>query len=148
MNSTDVVYVFYMAGLTGNVNLISSGVQYALFILFTLVTFFFIDKTGRRPLLIYGAIDMGVCHFVVGGVLGSYGEYVDSVQGDGNIKITVINSPNAAHTVIAFSYLLIIAYALTLAPVARVYASGKKVLGTPVKIQDILLGGTSILHLY
>ena len=47
-----VVYVFQMAGLTGNVNLLSSGVQYALFIIFTVCTFFFIDFTGRRPLLI------------------------------------------------------------------------------------------------
>ena len=118
-----VVYVFYMAGLTGNANLISSGVQYAAFIIFTTVTFFFIDKTGRRPLLIYGAIAMGVCHFVVGGVLGSYGEHVDSIDNNGNIKVTIENNQGAAHTVIAFSYLLIIAYALTLAPVAWVYAS-------------------------
>ena len=65
-----MVYVFKMAGLKGNVALISSGIQYALFIFFTIFTFFFIDYTGRRPLLIYGAIAMGICHFVVGGVLG------------------------------------------------------------------------------
>jgi hypothetical protein len=34
-----VVYVFQMAGLTGNINLISSGVQYALFIIFTSAVF-------------------------------------------------------------------------------------------------------------
>ncbi|KAL9050118.1 MAG: hypothetical protein Q9162_006824 [Coniocarpon cinnabarinum] len=119
-----VVYVFYMAGLTGNANLVSSGVQYAAFIIFSFVTFLFIDKTGRRPLLIYGAIGMGVCHFVVGGVLGTYGVHVDSLQGNGNIKVTIPdNHPDAAHTIIAFSYLLIIVYALTLAPVAWVYAS-------------------------
>ena len=32
-----VVYIFLMAGLTGNVNLLASGVQYALFIVFTTV---------------------------------------------------------------------------------------------------------------
>ncbi|KAF2724271.1 sugar transporter [Polychaeton citri CBS 116435] len=116
-----VTYVFLMAGLEGNINLISSGVQYALFIVFTVCTFFFIDKTGRRPLLIYGATAMGICHFVVGGLLGSYGVPVpEGVQGNANVKIQVSGGP--ANTVIAFSYLLIIIYALTLAPVAWVYA--------------------------
>ena len=117
-----VVYVFQMAGLTGNINLISSGVQYALFIVFTAVTFFFIDNTGRRPLLIYGAIGMGICQIIVGGVLGTYGTYVpEGVGGNLNVVVSVTGGPS--HTVIAFSYLLIIVYALTLAPVAWVYAA-------------------------
>lgn len=116
-----VVYVFKMANLTGNINLVSSGVQYALFIIFTSFIFFYIDKTGRRFLLMWGAIGMGVCHFVVGGVL-SAGEYVpEGVDNDLNVVIRVTGSK--AHTVIAFSYLLIIVYALTLAPVAWVYAA-------------------------
>lgn len=118
-----VVYVFQMAGLTGNVNLVSSGVQYALLIVFTGVVFFFIDRTGRRPLLIYGAMAMGICQFVVGGVLGTYGKTVPagSIGGNYNIVIQVEGAP--AHTVIAFCYLLVISYALTLAPVAWVYAA-------------------------
>lgn len=68
-----VVYIFQMAGLTGNIGLVSSGIQYAVLIVGTAATFFFIDVTGRRPLLVYGAIAMGVCMFVVGGILGSYG---------------------------------------------------------------------------
>ena len=111
-----------MAGLTGNINLISGGVQYALFIIFTGIVFFFIDNTGRRPLLIYGAIGMGVCMFVVGGVLGTYGTYVPGGV-DGNLNVIVSVSGAPSHVVIAFSYLLIIVYALTLAPVAWVYAA-------------------------
>ncbi len=65
-----------MAGLSGNINLISSGVQYALFIIFSSIMFFFVDKIGRRTLLVYGAIAMAVCHFVVGGTLGSHYTYV------------------------------------------------------------------------
>lgn len=39
-----VVYIFEMANLTGNVGLVSSGVQYAIFIIGTAATFFFIDR--------------------------------------------------------------------------------------------------------
>lgn len=117
-----IVYVFLMAGLTGNANLTSGGIQYALFIVFTLVTYLFIDKTGRRPLLIYGALCMGICHFVIGGMLEGYGVAVPGgVQGNANVLVRVSGSP--AYTVIAFSYLLIIVYALTLAPIAWVYAA-------------------------
>jgi len=110
-----------MAGLTGNINLISSGVQYALFIIFTSFIFFYIDKTGRRPLLFYGAIGMGICMFVVGGVLSAGTPYPDGYQNNPNVTISVTG--DKAHVVIAFSYLLIIIYALTLAPVAWVYAA-------------------------
>lgn len=111
-----------MAGLKGNINLISSGVQYALFIVFSTAVFFFIDKTGRRPLLIWGAVTMGICQFVVGGMLGAKGVHVPGgVDGNANVLIEV--SGAASGVVIAFSYLLIIIYALTLAPVAWVYAA-------------------------
>ncbi|KAK0945874.1 hypothetical protein LTR29_002731 [Friedmanniomyces endolithicus] len=117
-----IVYVFLMAGLTGNANLTSGGIQYALFIVFTLVTYAFIDKTGRRPLLIYGALGMALCHFVIGGMLLNYGQAVPGgVQGNANVLVQVSGPP--AYTVIAFSYLLIIVYALTLAPIAWVYAA-------------------------
>jgi hypothetical protein len=116
-----VVYIFAMAGLQGNLNLVASGVQYALFIVFTTVMFFYIEKTGRRTLLIYGALAMGACHFVVGGLL-SAGEYVpDGVDGNPNVVIR-LTGPKA-NAVIAFCYLLIIIYAMTLAPVCWVYAA-------------------------
>ena len=117
-----VVYIFEMANLSGNINLVSSGVQYAVFILGTAATFFFIDKTGRRPLLIYGALAMGTCMFAVGGILGNYGTFIpDGVNGNLSVRIRVTGSP--AYAVIVFCYILVLAYALTLAPIAWVYAA-------------------------
>jgi Sugar (and other) transporter len=64
---------------------------------------------------------MAVCHFVVGGIL-SAGEYVPGGVGDNpNVVIKVTGSK--ANTVIAFCYLMIIVYALTLAPVCWIYAA-------------------------
>lgn len=118
---THMAFGAEICSLTGNINLISSGVQYALFIIFTTVIFFYIDKTSRRGLLMYGALAMAACHFVVGGVL-SAGDHVPGGV-DGNLNVVIRVTGSKAHTVIAFSYLLIICYALTLAPVAWVYAA-------------------------
>lgn len=65
-----------MANLDTSINLIASGVQYALFIIFSSIMFFFVDKIGRRTLLVWGAISMAFCHFVVGGILGAHYTYV------------------------------------------------------------------------
>ncbi|EFQ87359.1 hypothetical protein CFE70_002159 [Pyrenophora teres f. teres 0-1] len=117
-----VTYLFAMAGLSGNINLVSSGIQYALFIIFSSIMFFFVDKIGRRTLLVWGALSMGLCHFVVGGTLGAHSTHVPGgVNGDANVVMLVHGSP--AYTVIAFCYLLIIFYALTLAPICWVYAA-------------------------
>lgn len=117
-----VVYIFDMASLTGNVGLISSGIQYAIFLIGTAGTFFFIDRTGRRPLLIYGALSMATCFFVVGGVLGTHGTPLpNGLKGNLSVKVQVTGPP--AYTVIAFCYLLVLAYSITLAPVAWVYAA-------------------------
>lgn len=83
--------------------------------------FFYIDKTGRRSLLVWGAIAMGVCHFIVGGILSS-GEIIPGGVG-GNENIPIQLRGPGANAVIAFSYLLIINYALTLAPVCWIYAA-------------------------
>ncbi|KAL4740117.1 hypothetical protein BDV11DRAFT_169460 [Aspergillus similis] len=111
-----VVYIFMMANSTGNINLIFSGIKYAPIHNFTAFIFFYIHKTGGCPLLIYGALIMALCHFVVGGILSS-GEYIPGgVDGKTATK-------TYSHTVIAFSHLPIIFYALTLAPVCWVYAA-------------------------
>ena len=64
-----LTYIASMAGLSGNIGMVTSGIQYAVFIIFTGIMFLFIDKTGRRTLLIAGALGMGLCHFVIGGVM-------------------------------------------------------------------------------
>lgn len=105
-----------MAGLMGNTNLVSSGVQYSLFIIFTTIMFFHIDRTGRRLLLIYGALAMGACHFVVGDLLSS-GKYVPGGVG-GNPNVVIELREALTNAVIAFRYLLIVIHTLTLVPVA------------------------------
>jgi sugar porter (SP) family MFS transporter len=127
-----LTYIAQMAGLTGDVAMVTSGIQYAVFIIFTGVMWIFIDKTGRRTLLVWGAIGMGFCHLVVGGVMGANHTYhPEGVGNPPNANIVIAVTPgNPANTVITFSYLLIVVYALTLAPVCWIYAAEVWSLGT------------------
>lgn len=125
-----LAYIAQMAGLRGDVAMVTSGIQYAVFIVFTGAMWLFIDKVGRRSLLIYGALGMAICHFVVGGVMAShYIPVPHGVGGNANI-IFAVKSGAPANTVIVFSYLLIVVYALTLAPGCWIYAAEIWSLGT------------------
>jgi Sugar (and other) transporter len=61
-----IVYVFYMAGLTGNANLVSSSIQYVIFVAMNVPAMIFIDSWGRRNMLLWGSAGMGAFNFIVG----------------------------------------------------------------------------------
>ncbi|RKU40200.1 hypothetical protein DL546_000898 [Coniochaeta pulveracea] len=125
-----LAYIAQMAGLRGDVAMVTSGIQYAVFIVFTGIMWLFIDKVGRRPLLVCGALGMGFCHFVVGGVMAThYVSVPGGVGGNANI-VFAVRSGAPANTVIVFSYLLIVVYSLTLAPGCWIYAAEIWSLGT------------------
>lgn len=110
-----------MADLEGNILLVSSGVQYALGFIFTGIMLIYIDKLGRRSVLLFGALAMAACHFVIAGALSTGESVPEGVGGNPNVVIRVTGP--RAYTVMAFCYLLMIIYALTLAPVCWLYAS-------------------------
>ncbi|KAJ5179217.1 Major facilitator superfamily domain general substrate transporter [Penicillium capsulatum] len=116
-----VVYIFEMAGMTGNTTLWSSAIQYVIFLVTTGGMLPFIDRIGRRPLLIGGAIACMAVHAVIAGVMATRGHAVDSVNGNANLRWEIKGSSGMA--VIAFSYIFTGIYGLTWAPAAWVYAS-------------------------
>ncbi|KAI9147639.1 High-affinity glucose transporter [Paramyrothecium foliicola] len=115
-----LVYIFQMAGLSGNVALTSSIIQYVIFLVTTGAILPFIDRVSRRWLLIGGAIVCSVIHFTTGGVMASYGNAVDSVDGNDILKWSVTGAP--AKGIIAMCYIFVGVYGLTWAPVAWIYA--------------------------
>ncbi|KAF2460099.1 sugar transporter [Lineolata rhizophorae] len=116
-----IVYVFNMAGLTGNVNLYSSSIQYVIFLVTTGITLCIIEKIGRRDMLIYGGILMCAFNFAVGGIMAQYGRSVDEVDGNDTIKLEVSGPPSKG--IIACSYLFVAVYGFTWAPAAWIYCS-------------------------
>ncbi|TCD64631.1 hypothetical protein EIP91_003833 [Steccherinum ochraceum] len=89
-----IVYVFQGAGLTGRrANLIADSVQYVLNMAFTIPAIIYIDKWGRRPLLLVGTFLMGFWLMLVGGLQGGFGHWgtVDNARVwviDGHDSIT------------------------------------------------------------
>ncbi|KAF7194536.1 High-affinity glucose transporter [Pseudocercospora fuligena] len=116
-----VVYIFQMAGLSGNVNLYSSAIQYVIFLVTTGVMLPIIDRIGRRQLLIGGAIICMVLHYTTAAVMATYGRSVDSVFGNDNLKLEL--SPTPGKAVIALSYIFTGIYGLTWAPTGWIYCS-------------------------
>jgi MFS family permease len=87
----------------------------------TVPTLLFIDRWGRRPLLLWGALLMALWLFIVGGVMGAYGRDVASIDGNSNLTWEVSGQPSNA--VIACTYLFVATFAPTWGPTAWVYVS-------------------------
>ncbi|KIJ14585.1 L-arabinose isomerase [Paxillus involutus ATCC 200175] len=114
-----IVYVFQGAGLTGRrVNLIADSVQYILNVAFTIPAILYIDRWGRRPLLIAGSILMGFFLCLVGGLQGGYGAW-GTINGSSVWVITGHGS--VTNAVIVCSYLCVSSFAVTIGPVSWTY---------------------------
>ncbi|ANB14371.1 Snf3p [Sugiyamaella lignohabitans] len=119
-----VVNIFEMAGYTGNVNLVSSSIQYVLNMVMTVPALLFIDSWGRRPLLLIGGVLMMTWLFAISGLLAVYSNPVDSVDGNTNIRILIPKDRSAASkAVIACSYLFVSSFAPTWGPGIWIYCS-------------------------
>lgn len=116
-----LVYIFNMAGLSGNVALISSIIQYVIFLVTTGGMLPIIDRFDRRMLLMVGSVLCAILHFASGGVMASYGHYVDAVDGNEILKWSIDGAP--AKAVIALAFIFVGVYGLTWAPVAWIYCT-------------------------
>ncbi|SCU91562.1 LAMI_0E06392g1_1 [Lachancea mirantina] len=110
-----IVYIFDMAGYSGNTVLVSGSIQYVLNVIMTIPALFLVDKLGRRPVLIVGGIFMFIWLFVVAGLLATYSVPAPSgFDGDTTVTIRIPqSSKGAAHGVIAASYLFVCSFAPT-----------------------------------
>jgi sugar porter (SP) family MFS transporter len=65
-------FIFASLGLNGKTtSLLASGVVGVVMFLATIPAVLWVDHWGRKPTLIVGSIGMGICHFVVAGIIGT-----------------------------------------------------------------------------
>ncbi|KAG5421961.1 HGT1 [Candida metapsilosis] len=108
-----IVYIFQMAGYSGNTNLIASSIQYVLNVVCTIPALICFDYFGRRPVLMLGALFMMIFQFGLTGILGQYSvPWPDSGTESVNIRIPDSNK-SAARGAIACSYLFVCSFAST-----------------------------------
>lgn len=106
-----IVYIFQMAGILGNSNLIASSIQYVLNVVLTIPAFYLVDKVGRRPVLLVGSAFMFIWQCCIGGILATYSEPYNNPN-DPSIRIKIPDEhKKAANGVIACCYLFVCSFA-------------------------------------
>jgi len=93
------VYFFSLAGVEDAFQ--ANLIIFCILVGAILASFYFVEKVGRRPLLIYGGAIMAVCDIVIG-VIGTV--ELSSKTGTGLIVVSVV---------------WVIAYAMSVAPIGR-----------------------------
>lgn len=117
--------IFSSAGVSGTTAaLFANGVDGMVNVLATIPTIFFIDKWGRRPTLISGAVSCSVCMLVLAVVLATHsleGSPISpDVTGTGSIAL-ILDSKGSTVVVMVFLYLFVACYAYSWGPVGWIY---------------------------
>ncbi|GAA5915305.1 hypothetical protein JCM6882_005184 [Rhodosporidiobolus microsporus] len=117
-------YIMAGAGLTGRrAELIASSVQYVLGVVFTIPAVIYIDRWGRRPMLLYGAIAMASCLCIVGSLQAHYGRQVEDAAADETTTWVLEADNNVRNAVLVFTYLFVSSFSISWGPCSWTYAS-------------------------
>lgn len=144
---TGVNFIFYYStpflqstGAISNAFLIS--------LIFTLVnvcstpiSFYTVEKFGRRPLLIYGALGMLICQFLVGIIGDTVGFNHSHTVGTGKAATTVANNIGAVDAQVAFIAIFIFFFASTWGPAAWIVIG--EIFPLPIRSRGVALSTSS-----
>lgn len=116
-----ITYIFAMAGLTGNVGLYSSSIQYIINVLMTVPALVYIDRWGRRPTLLIGCTLMMIFMYANGALLAKYGHPAPEggLHGVPQQSWEIAGSPSRA--VIACTFLFVASFACSMGCVSWIY---------------------------
>ncbi|KAK5105704.1 hypothetical protein LTR62_002357 [Meristemomyces frigidus] len=141
---TGINFIFYYStpflqstGAIGNTFLISL-IFNLVNVVCTPISFFTVDRIGRRPLLIWGALGMLICEFlvaIIGVTIGFNHTHVDAL---GN---TVANNISAVNAQIAFIAIYIFFFAATWGPGAWIVIG--EIFPLPIRSRGVALSTAS-----
>lgn len=101
----------YILNQSGNTTLWSSAIQYVIFLVTTGIMLPYIDRVGRRKLLLSGSVICMMIHFIIAGIMATKGKPVSNVNGNYNLTWSIKGASGMA--VIAFSYIFTGIYGFT-----------------------------------
>jgi sugar porter (SP) family MFS transporter len=115
-----IANIFSMTGYSGDANLLASSINYVINVFMTIPALLWMDKWGRRPTLLVGALLMATWMFTNAGILATYGEVVPGgIDGVAAQSMRVTGPP--AKAMIAATYLFVASFAPTWGPVSWTY---------------------------
>ncbi|BGP51352.1 hypothetical protein JCM10450v2_007290 [Rhodotorula kratochvilovae] len=102
---------------------IASAAQYSLNVIFTFPGMYLIERVGRRPLMLYGAIAMATFLCLVGGLQAGLGHEITGAEAAATTTWKVDGHPSGRNAIIVFSYLFVCSFAVSWGPCSWTYAS-------------------------
>ena len=116
-----IAYTMAMAGLTGNTGLIASSIQYVINAFMTVPALIWMDRWGRRPMFVIGAILMMTWMFAISGIMATYGHPAPPGGLDNIAEQSWLIQGAPSRAVIACTFLFVASYAPTWGPASWVY---------------------------
>lgn len=114
--------IFKQAGLPDqSAFLLATGFNGCVNVLATIPAILYVDKWGRRPVLIYGALLMSMSMFTIGTIMGTHGHTVMNLTT--NSVEVMIPSQLGSYAIIVFVYFFVAAFACTWGPTTWLYCA-------------------------
>lgn len=114
--------IFKQAGLNDQgASLLATGINGFVLILATIPAILYIDKLGRRFVLMIGAILMTLSMLIMGGTMGVHG-YTHFNETTGAVQVIIPNR-TASSVIICFVYVFVASFAFSWGPTAWIYCT-------------------------
>jgi sugar porter (SP) family MFS transporter len=114
--------IFKQAGLNDQrASLLATGINGFVIIIATIPAILFIDKLGRRFILILGAILTSLSMLIIGGTMGVHG-YRHFNETTGVVQVIIPNR-TASYVIICFVYIFVASFAFSWGPTTWVYCT-------------------------